>query len=206
MPATPGGPRHLLWTVIVVQCIASLEAGLEDLLLAGHAFRHHLEGQPREGRYGDWLVEDALMAPGSEKIRRIVMAQYGVDLKDTDALPNTARFTLLKKAQAAAGAPTPDATIEDWKELRLALDSFAFVRNASTHHDIAKLTNTPDLKYGTGHAWAKTAAGQWRVQQPHCTNAARCVVAVYNLIAERLFAALGQQPAPVLPTPANVVT
>lgn len=202
----PGGPRHVLWTSTVALAVASMEAGLEDLFLAAHARRLGVEGQPRDkGIHGEWMVEDALQAPGPEKIRQLALGQFAVDLRRPDLLPASAQFQLHHKPVAAEGGGQ-GTVVADWGDLYDCLLAATWVRHATAHQDIQKLTNTPTYARGTGYMWAKQAGaiGAWRVQQPHCSNALRAVVAVHNFLFERLAAALGVQVAAPT-TPVSVV-
>lgn len=185
----PAGPRDLLWQSVVVSGVAALEAGLEDLLFGAHAARLDCEGEPIEvGKNTPqaspraWLVESRLQAPSTQKVERILHADFGIML---DTMPDSARFTVLKKGQSHAGTWQPVPGPADWARLSKFLDSLAYIRNATAHADARKLADGHP-PYCEGELWLRKADGTWSVQQPHGLTALRAVLAIYNTVADAL--------------------
>lgn len=187
----PAGPRNWQWSATTVLAIASLEAGLEELLLAAHARRISVEGQTILRKERGYLVESALQAPNAGKIERAVFTAFGTRMNSLSPLPPEAHFTARRKDLAHAGsgrgAATPSPTT--WLELAKWLDAVVFIRHAIAHGDVARHTSFPSA--GEGMLWVKMQNGRWSVQQPHALTSLRVVVAVYNAVASVLASALG---------------
>ena len=102
------GPRDLLWQSVTTTAIAALEAGLEDLIFAAHGARLGQEDSPIRSTQNSpdrnprqWLVETRLMAPNSQKLERMLFADFGILL---DQLPPCAHFTLATKDVSNRGS------------------------------------------------------------------------------------------------------
>lgn len=198
------GPRDLLWQSVVASSVASLEAGLEDLVFAAHASRLGYEGQEvqvgknaPQKKPRSWLVESRLMAPGAQKLERVIFSDFGTML---GTLPTSAQFTVMRKGWSKGGQGRGSATPgpQNWKELRRYLDTLAYIRNATAHADVGKLGACP--QHCEAELWLQKEDGTWSVQQPHGLNAVRTVLSIYNTTADALAGQLAV-PSPNLTSP-----
>ncbi|WP_373069902.1 hypothetical protein [Gemmatimonas sp.] len=200
----PAGPRELYWPTTIALAIAALEAGLEDVLFAAHGVRQGDEGNPItnnvncvDGNPHKWLVADRLMAPGSQKIERVLFADFGVVL---GALPQSARFAPISKPWSKGGYSrgTAIAGPTTWSGLRAYLDAMNHIRNATAHGDATKLGQSPTACKGT--LWLLQQSGAWSVQLPHALTALRATLSVFNVVvtalASRLNIAMPQLTVP----------
>lgn len=200
----PSGPRNWQWSATVVLAVAALEAGLEELVLAGHARRSGVEGSALLRDERRYLVEDPLQAPSAQKIERVVFTAFGARLRDLSPLPNSCTFTARRKPQSHAGsgrgsaAPGPTS----WTQLSDWLGVVMFVRHAVAHGDVAKSTTLPSSC--AGDLWVEQANGRWSVQQPHALTTLRVVVATYNAVASALAGQFGDPQHSVLRPPDEV--
>ncbi len=200
----PSGPRSWQWSATVVLAVAALEAGLEELVLAGHARRSGVEGTTLLREERRYLVEDPLQAPSGQKIERVIFTAFGVRLRDLSPLPRACTFTARRKQQSHAGsgrgvaAPSPTS----WAQLSEWLGVVMFVRHAVAHGDVAKTTTLPSSC--EGDLWVKQQNGRWSVQQPHALTTLRVVVATYNAAAWALFNQFGEPARSLLREPDEV--
>ncbi len=186
----PAGPRNWQWSAAIVLAVAALEAGLEELLLAGHARRAGTEGDPIPRREREHLVESVLQAPNSGKIERALFSAFGIRIGAV-ALSATSSFTARRKelAHAGSGRGSVAASPTTWRDLAAWLDAVVFIRHAIAHGDIAKHSSYPQSAEGL--LWVRLRNGGWSVQQPHALTALRTVVATYNATAVALEGAFG---------------
>lgn len=188
------GPRHVQWAVTIVAAYASLEAGLENLMVAAHGHRTGKTGHATLSRkLRKYLVEQPLAAPNAAKIERLLFSQFGIEL---GALTDPARFTVRQKRLPHAGSgrgerkPSP----VDWSGLRELLAAVSYIRNAVAHGDTRRQSLLPSAgsgPAGAGLAWVQKADGTWSVQQPHALTGIRTTIAAYNAVAASLDAAIG---------------
>lgn len=181
----PQGQRRTQWSVTMVLAMASLEAGLEDLLLGAHGFRMSKVGQDANP-YRSWLVEAPLQAPNAQKLERLLLSHFGITL---GSLPAQARFTPYRKPISNEGRGTPASGPAQWATLRPYLDTASYIRNATAHGDTSKLASHPQSL--TGYLWVPLKAGGWSVQQPHALTCLRAIVGVFNTVAVALDDELG---------------
>lgn len=192
----PPGPRDLYWPTVVSLSVASLEAGLEDIIFAAHGVRMGGEGDlirsevnaPDRNPRG-WLVEERLMTPNARKLERVLFADFGLMLGD---LPEESRFTAMKKevALGGAGRGVPTTSPSTWRELRTYFEALSHIRNATAHGDVRKLGSSPPAAEGL--LWVKQKSGPWSVQMPHALTALRATLAIFNAVAEGLGDTLGR--------------
>lgn len=200
----PSGPRNWQWSATVVLAVAALEAGLEELVLAGHARRSGVEGSTLLREERRYLVEDPLQAPSARKIERVVFTAFGVRLRDLSPLPNSCTFTARRKLQSHAGSGRGSAAAgpTSWTQLSDWFGVVMFVRHAFAHGDVAKSTTLPPSC--AGDLWVEQRNGRWSVQQPHALTTLRVVVATYNAVASALSSKFGDPAASVLRPPDEV--
>jgi len=179
----PSGPRNWQWSATVVLAVAALEAGLEELLLAGHARRAGLEGTTIPRKEREHLVENPLQAPNSGKIERLMFASFGRRMTDLAPWPSACSFTARRKTLAHAGSGRGSASTSpaNWEDLAKWVDAVVYIRHAIAHGDAAKHASFPQA--GEGFLWVKMKSGGWSVQQPHALTTLRTVVGCYNAVA-----------------------
>lgn len=200
----PAGPRGWQWSAMVILAVAALEAGLEELLLAGHARRSSLEGTTLVRDERRHLVEDLLQAPNGRKIARAMFSSFGVRADDVSPWPASSHFTARKKLESSRGSGRGSSTPGPmtWTDLSKWLDTVTFVRNAVAHGDVAKTTNNPAA--GEGVLWVRLQNGRWSLQQPHALTSLRVVVATYNHVATALHGQFGSPSLTSLRRPDDV--
>ena len=184
----PRGPRKDLWAATLVLAVASLEAGLEELVLSAHGHRLGTIGNPLTKKLREALVEGPLMTPTSAKIDHVLISQFGLEL---GALPSAARFEARHKDWAKGGSSlgTPRWSPRTWSDLKQFLDALMHIRNGTAHGDVVKLRHPP--RTAVGYLWLTTESGGWSIQQPHALTGLRTVVAVFNAVADALDQELG---------------
>lgn len=204
------GPRQLYWQTVAVFAYGALEAGLEDLVFAGHGLRNGCEGQtiqtgvnaptpnPRAA-----IAEKRLQNPGPDQISSILFQDFGVLL---GGLPAEARFEVRFKDWSLGGSgrgqPRPGPT--NWADLRPFLFTLSYIRNATAHGDVAKL-HAGSPASCEGALWLRLKSGAWSVQQPHALTALRTVLGTFNLVAVALGDQLGVNVRPRLSLPDTIV-
>jgi len=141
------------------------------------------------------------MAPSAQKVERVLFADFGLML---GTLPDTARFTVMKKSWSKGGQGRGTATAgpTEWAQLRHYLDTLAYLRNATAHADVGKLDSCPP--HCEGELWVQKEDDSWSVQQPHGLTALRTVLSIYNTTAEALSMGLGPRPPLQLTSPDDI--
>lgn len=202
----PAGPRATQWSACLVLAYASLEAGLEDLLLAAHGHRLGRTGSATPKGWRRWIVEDRLQAPNAQRIGREVLVAFGVDLVTDPVVlpPNSFTIRSKRRALGGAGRGAPRPGPRRWTGIRPLLDALSFIRNATAHGDVGKKARRPES--GGGSIWVPLVGGGWSVQLPHAASGLRCIVATFNYVALALDDAgyLGSDPLP-LEAPDDVI-
>jgi hypothetical protein len=189
------GPRRLQWAATLVLAVASLEAGLEDILLAAHGHRAGKIGQSLTRDDRRYLVEDPLQVPNARKIKQTLFGAFGIELA---ALPSIATFTTRRKVSPNRGSGKGDEVPgpTTWSGLAAYLDALMHIRNATAHGDVVKIRTAP--RSAEGDLWVMRQDGAWSIQQPHALTGLRTAVATFNAVAAALDAELGlfvgQQP------------
>ncbi len=203
----PPGQPQAEWRAVLVLALAALEAGLVDVGLAAH---HHRvssrcdalgDGAATEKELtrarGRLLSSLPLSAPNAQKIENFMLSQFGV-LPSRIVVPPVAHFTARRKREAlgGAGSGTKASFRGGWDELAARLDAIQYFRNAIVHADSRKLTTIPGAASSLPESvqdsiWARQKDGNWSLQMPHAVTAVRTTVAVFNTVADTLYAAAG---------------
>ncbi len=141
--------------------------------------------------------------------------------KPPDCLPHSINHLRIQRAHndrhlhlVVVGLGHPKFTRETsttggWSPIRAASQYF---RNAIVHADSRKLTTIPGAASSLPESvqdsiWARQKGGNWSLQMPHAVTAVRTTVAVFNTVADTLYASAGldESAQAVLRTPDEVV-
>lgn len=178
----PAGRRRTLWSATCMLAVASLEAGLEELVFSAFGVLTGRAGATKR-EIRRTLVEDPLVTPGPVKIARLLEAHFGVEL---DRLPKIARFEARRKmvAKGGSGKGDPVAGPRSWADLGRYHEALMHIRNGAAHGDTTKIHNPPSTAEGL--LWVIQQGGGWSIQQPHAYTALCTVVSVFNTVAHGL--------------------
>lgn len=179
----PQGRRRTLWSATCMLAVASLEAGLEELVFSAFGVLTGRSGDTKR-QIRRTLVEDPLVTPGPAKIARLLEAHFGVEL---DRLPSIAQFEARRKMVAKGGSGKGDRVAgprgrgQTWGA---TTTPSCTIRNGAAHGDTTKIHSAPGTAEGL--LWVMQQSGGWSIQQPHAYTALCTVVSVFNTVAHAL--------------------